>query len=170
MGPKWSLTGQGDHIIQVARKQFKYRFAVFFKKINSDQVSPVEKCQPQVPPTVYFIKRLKIIPCNKYVRTYFLSEVHVYLQNVQYLIWTICNHILLIVRGINELSLKAIKVEQSRWMPWIIKDWRAKWSRVTNWMLMQRWRSVILPALIKNKRMAQWSSWPRSTRHNYDFH
>lgn len=128
------------------------------------------KCQLQVPPTVYFIKRLKIIPCNRYVRTYFLSEVHVYLQNVQYLIWTICNHILLIVRGINELSLKAIKVKQSRWMPWIIKEWRAKWSRVTNWMLMQRWRSVILPALIKNKRMAQWSSWPRSTRHNYDFH
>lgn len=30
--------------------------------------------------------------------------------------------------------------------------------------------AVILPALIKNKRMAQWSSWPRSTRHNYDFH
>ena len=130
-------------------------------------MSPVEKCQLQVPPTVYFIKRLKIILCNKYVRTYFLSEVHVYLQNVQYLIWTICNHILLIVKGINEWSLKAIKVEQSRWMPWIIKDWRAKWSRVTlkldvhAMLKVSDFTNIIL---LKNKRMAQWSSWPRSRR------
>jgi len=33
-----------------------------------------------------------------------------------------------VLRAIMNLVLKAINTEQSRWMPWIIKDWRAEWN------------------------------------------